>query len=55
MSSIEELIEQHKKRLVYLSALLSSALALGDTAQVSDVQNQISDVQITLNKLQTLI
>jgi hypothetical protein len=52
--SIAELIEQAKVRLVYLSSLRGSAVALGDTAQVESVDLQIAETQTTLNKLLTL-
>jgi hypothetical protein len=49
--SIAELIEQARTRLVYLISLRGSAAALGDTAQVENVEANIAETQTTLNKL----
>jgi hypothetical protein len=52
--SLDDLIAMCKSRLAYLSQLRSSAVALGDTAQVERIDAETAQTQNTLNKLLTL-
>ena len=53
--SLEMMIEMCKSRLVQLSQLRSSAVALGDLPQVSKIDAESDETQGTLNRLLTLI
>lgn len=53
--SLDMLIEMCKARLVQLSQLRSSAVALGDVQQVSKIDAESDETQGTLNRLLTLI
>jgi hypothetical protein len=53
--SIIELIEMCERRLVYLGQLRSSAVALGDIAQVESIDSQIAKTTETRNLLLTLV
>lgn len=52
--SIEFLISMCEKRLVHLDSLRTSAIALGDLAQVDKIDLEISETQSTLNSLKSL-
>jgi hypothetical protein len=53
--SLNDLIAMCRSRLAYLSQLRTSAVALGDTAQVERIDAETAQTQTTLNRLQTLI
>lgn len=50
----EQLIAMAQARVAYLSQLRSSAMAIGDVAQVAAVDADIAATQITLNQLLSL-
>ena len=52
--NVAALITIQENRLAYLAELRASAVALGDTAQIADIDAQIAETQITLNKLQQI-
>jgi hypothetical protein len=52
--TLDMLIEMCKSRLVQLSQLRSSAVALGDVLQVSKIDAESDETQTTLNRLLTL-
>lgn len=55
MMSIQGLIDQARLRLTYLDQLRGSAATLGDTEQISQIEAKISETQLTLNQLLTLV
>jgi hypothetical protein len=52
--TLDDLIQMCRARLVQLSQLRSSAVALGDTDQVASIDAQAAETQTTLNQLLTL-
>jgi hypothetical protein len=52
--SLEMMIEMCKSRLVQLSQLRASAVALGDLPQISKIDAELYETQATLNRLLTL-
>jgi hypothetical protein len=52
--SLDDLILMCRSRLVQLSQLRSSAVALGDMQQVSKIDAEADETQATLNQLLTL-
>jgi hypothetical protein len=53
--TITQMIELCKARLAQLGQLRTSAVNLGDIAQISKIDAETTEVQDTLNKLQTLV
>lgn len=53
--SISELIELCERRLIYLGNLRSSAVALGDLAQIESIDSQVAKTTETKNLLLTLV
>ncbi len=53
--TIAQLIEMSHARLAYLSALRTSAVSLGDVAQVAAIDAESASTQATLNQLLTLV
>ncbi len=52
--TLDDMIQMCRARLVYLSQLRSSAVALGDSEQIARIDAQVSETQTTLNRLLTL-
>lgn len=52
--SLDDLIAMCRAKLVHLSQLRPSAVALGDTAQVERIDAESAQTQATLNRLLTL-
>jgi hypothetical protein len=52
--SVSDLISLLKKRLVYLGNLRTSAVAIGDLAQVDRIDTESAETQSTLNQLESL-
>lgn len=53
--TLDDLIQMCRSRLVNLSQLRASAVALGDSEQVAAIDAQASETQTTLNRLLTLL
>ena len=53
--TIPELIAFLKRRLAYLGQLRTSAVAIGDLAQVDRIDSEVAETQATINQLQTLL
>jgi hypothetical protein len=53
--SLDMLIEMCKARLTQLSQLRTSAFALGDAQQVTRIDAESDETQVTINRLLTLI
>jgi hypothetical protein len=53
--TLDDLIQMCRARLVYLSQVRSSAVALGDSEQIARIDAEAGDTQVTLNRLLTLI
>jgi hypothetical protein len=52
--TLDDLIQMCRARLVQLSQLRASAVALGDADQVSSIDAHTAETQTTLNQLLTL-
>jgi hypothetical protein len=52
--SVPDLIALLKRRLVYLGNLRTSAVAIGDLAQVDRIDTEVAETQSTLNQLESL-
>jgi hypothetical protein len=52
--SVSDLIALLKRRLVYLGQLRTSAVAIGDLAQVDRIDTEVAETQSTLNRLESL-
>jgi hypothetical protein len=52
--SVSDLISLLKRRLVYLGQLRTSAVAIGDLAQVDRIDTEVAETQSTLNQLESL-
>lgn len=52
--SISDLIALLKRRLAYLGQLRTSAVAIGDLAQVDRIDTESAETQSTLNQLESL-
>jgi hypothetical protein len=52
--SVSDLIALLKRRLVYLGHLRTSAVAIGDLAQVDRIDTEVAETQSTLNRLESL-
>jgi hypothetical protein len=52
--SVSDLISLLKRRLVYLGQLRTSAVAIGDLAQVDRIDTEMAETQSTLNQLESL-
>jgi hypothetical protein len=52
--SVSDLIALLKRRLTYLGQLRTSAVAIGDLAQVDRIDTESAEAQATLNRLESL-
>jgi hypothetical protein len=53
--TIPELIVLTQARIAFLMSQLTPAQQVGDVERVLDLQGQIDETQLTLNRLQTLV